>query len=141
MILAQQQAILQQIAHNRDQAMALIRDVRYIQRNTNLYNITATEDLGNWDLNLNKYINSQNRAAVNCITDVFNSCRLPEDAFPNVTLPTRRAYVQGTCQIGWEWDALESRCCQTQLSRFCALPGEAGCLTWETKEERVCQRV
>ena len=139
MILAQQQSVMQQLAQNRDQALEMVRDIRYMQRNANLYNIESPGVLSAAEYNLNSYINSQNRAAVSCIVDVFTGCKLPEEVFPIVTLPSRRAYLQGVCQSGWEWDTQETRCCQSQLIRTCAVSGASGCLAWDTIEERVCQ--
>ncbi len=140
MILAQQQSIMQQLAQNRDQALEMIRDIRYIQRNPNLYNIDGPTPLPVGERSLNSYINTQNRAAVNCMTDVFSGCSVPEEPFPSVVLPTRRAYDQGKCLTGWEWDPKESSCCQNQISRVCSIPSPEGCIAWELKEERACQK-
>jgi hypothetical protein len=138
-LFAQQQSIMQQLAQNRDQAMEMIRDIRYIQRNSNLFHISNANDLSRYEREFNTFINAQNRSAVNCIADVYQGCKLPDVAFPSVQMPTRQAYPQGTCQKSWEWDPQISKCCQSQLTRVCLLPHENGCTAWDTKEIRVCQ--
>lgn len=138
-LLAQQKSVMQQLAQNRDQAIEILRDIRYIQRNSNQYDIGSPDSLATSERSINQYINSQNRAAVECINNVFTGCVLPSEAFPTTTLPVRLSYPQGICSEGWEWEVEKNRCCQTQLVRSCFVRGATGCLAWETKEERVCR--
>lgn len=139
-ILARQQYVMQRLAENRDQATELARDVRYIAQHPDRYLAPIHSELSVWEGSLNSYINIQNDAAVACISDVFNDCKLPDATFPVISLPARRSSSLGACHVGWNFDDVLKKCCQIASKKSCTVPdGLGGCLAWNVSDEKVCR--
>lgn len=91
-LLERQKTVMKRLAENRDTAVEMLNSIRYISDNLSEYDFDpAIHTFQQWEEELNIYINTMNDAAVDCFSDIFNNCRLPDNAFPSINLPKRIA--------------------------------------------------
>ncbi|MEY3900770.1 MAG: hypothetical protein RL189_76 [Pseudomonadota bacterium] len=139
-VLTRQQYVMQRLAENRDQASELARDLRYIAQNSNQYEELNSEQISNWEKLINIYINKQNDAAVDCMSDAFGACKMPDVSFPVIELPARIVSARTACVAGWSFDEAVKKCCQVFSEKLCTIPDGAGkCLAWSLRDEKICR--
>ncbi|MEN9810373.1 MAG: hypothetical protein RLZZ488_1940 [Pseudomonadota bacterium] len=139
-VLTRQQYVMQRLAENRDQATELARDLRYVLQNPTQYPELNSEQLSSWEKSINIYINNQNDAAVDCMSDAFGACKMPDVSFPAIELPARVLTTRAACGAGWSFDDVGKKCCQVFSEKICTIPDGAGkCLAWSVKDEKICR--
>jgi hypothetical protein len=129
--LARQERVINQLASNRDQALEAYNTILYIRRQPDLFDDTDEGALNASEESLLRYINAQYDAAVSCFADLHTGCRLPEVAFPSVSLPAR-VFAEDSCDADHTWFPERGQCCRRLIAPGeCRIPGPDGtCLAW-----------
>jgi hypothetical protein len=138
-LTARQFYVINAIAKNKDDAHEMLNTVRYVRKNSDLFILDSPEDIDRAELHLTEFINKQSDAAVSCFHDLWQGCRIPELAFPDVKIPKRRWEGSNQCNRSYTWSAEEKACCRVIKRMECVLvDANEQCLAHEIKKEKQC---
>ncbi len=119
--LTRQRIVVERLAKMRDNAMEELRTLDFVRENRDIYRSDPGALLGQWELQLNQYLNRVMEATLACFQDIWQSCDLPTDVqMPNLAFPPRKE-------------------CESTTSESCEVVGTNGCLVFRTVTKNQCK--
>lgn len=137
-LLIRQDQVINQLARDRDHAVEISNTIRYIKLHPQEFSILP-DSLDRSDVEITKYLNRVNQAAVNCFADIWNGCSVPELVFPSIAFPMRKVGTS-RCESGFVWSDSDQKCCRNEIQIVCVAEDGAGnCLLYEERSVKICQ--